>query len=147
MLEYLWRGWSHWSMALAGGLCFGLLGFVSDCLQGQSLPVRCAAGASVITSVEFLFGCIFNLALGMHVWDYSDELLNIAGQVCARYSALWFVLCLPLMRLTDRLVVRDSLAVGAKTAYNKNRKPIGRRMRQHAASDQRTKLSDYIGML
>ena len=107
MLEYLWRGWSHWSMALAGGVCFGLLGRISDKLHGKSLPVRCVAGSAAITGVEFIFGCVFNLALGMRVWDYSGELFNIAGQVCARYSMLWFFLSAPLMGLADRLVVRD----------------------------------------
>ena len=108
LLEYLWRGWSHWSMALAGGVCFGLLGRISDRLRGKSLPVRCAAGSAAITGVEFLFGCVFNLGLGMHVWDYSGELFNIAGQVCARYSVLWFFLSAPLMGLADLLVVRGS---------------------------------------
>lgn len=107
LLEYLWRGWSHWSMALAGGVCFGLLGCISDKLHGKSLPVRCVAGSAAITGVEFIFGCVFNLALGMRVWDYSGELFNIAGQVCARYSMLWFFLSAPLMGLADRLVVRD----------------------------------------
>lgn len=106
LLEYLWRGWSHWSMALAGGVCFGILGRISDILHGKSLPLRCAAGSAAITGVEFLFGCVFNLGLGMQVWDYSGEMFNIAGQVCARYSVLWFLLSAPLMGLADKLVVR-----------------------------------------
>lgn len=68
---------------------------------------RCAAGSAAITTVEFLFGCVFNLGLGMKVWDYSSEAFNIAGQVCARYSILWFFLSAPLMRAADLLVVRD----------------------------------------
>ncbi len=107
MLELLWRGWSHWSMALAGGVCFSLLGRISDHMKGHSLPARCAAGSAAITGVEFVFGCIFNLGLHMQVWDYSGELFNVAGQVCARYSLLWFVLSAPLMSFTDRLIVRD----------------------------------------
>ncbi|MDO5784356.1 MAG: hypothetical protein Q4P20_04745 [Eubacteriales bacterium] len=104
-LEFLWRGWSHWSMALAGGICFGLLGRISDRMHGRHIALRCAAGAAAITSVEFLFGCIFNLGLHMQVWDYSNELFNIAGQVCIRYSAIWFFLSAPLMRIADNLVV------------------------------------------
>lgn len=122
MLEYLWRGWSHWSMALAGGVCFGLLGRVSDRMRGRSLPLRCAAGSAVITGVEFVFGCVFNLGLHMNVWDYSGEAFNVAGQICARYSLLWFVLSAPLMLLTDRLLVQDSRAKGHRlSACNKER--------------------------
>ena len=105
MLEYAWRGWSHWSMALAGGICCGLLGTISDHLQGHRLPVRCAAGCAAITGIELIFGCIFNLGLHMQVWDYSEEWLNLGGQICARYAILWFLLSAPLMTLTDRLVV------------------------------------------
>lgn len=94
-------------MALAGGLCFGLLGRVSDRMHGKSLPLRCAAGSAVITGVEFVFGCVFNLGLHMQVWDYSNELFNVAGQICARYSVIWFVLSAPLMLLTDRIVVKE----------------------------------------
>ena len=93
-------------MALAGGVCFGLLGQVSERLHNRKLIVRCAAGSAVITGVEFLFGCIFNLILHMHVWDYSNETFNIAGQVCARYSIFWFFLSAPLMWIADCFVVR-----------------------------------------
>lgn len=92
-------------MALAGGVCFGLLGRISDRMHGRHIALRCAAGAAAITGVEFLFGCIFNLGLHMQVWDYSNELFNLAGQVCIRYSTIWFFLSAPLMRLADNLVV------------------------------------------
>ncbi len=114
MLEYLWRGWSHWSMALAGGVCFGLVGRISDGLRGRSLPLRCAAGSAAITGVEFLVGCVCNLGLGMQVWDYSGEMFNLAGQVCARYSALWFLLSIPLIGIADRFVVSERKPSGLR---------------------------------
>ena len=114
MLEYLWRGWSHWSMALAGGVCFGLVGRISDGLRGRSLPLRCAAGSAAITGVEFLVGCVCNLGLGMRVWDYSGEMFNLAGQVCARYSALWFLLSIPLIGIADRFVVSERKPSGLR---------------------------------
>lgn len=103
LVEIVWRGWSHWSMALAGGVCFGLLGRVSEWLRWKNPLVRCAAGAAAITTVELLFGCIFNLGLHMRVWDYSREWLNLGGQICLRYSLIWFALSAPLMRLADWL--------------------------------------------
>ena len=38
----------------------------------------------------FLTGCIVNLLLGFHVWDYSDLPLNILGQICIPFSIIWF---------------------------------------------------------
>ena len=70
-LEILFRGWSHWSMALAGGICFGLMGLVSDTLYRYRLPVRAMASAVTVLFVEFIFGCIFNLGMQLHIWDYS----------------------------------------------------------------------------
>lgn len=105
-LEYWFRGWSHWSMALAGGICFGLLGQISDLLQDYSLPVRCVAGTGGILCVEFIFGCIFNLGMHLHVWDYSGEWMNLAGQICVRYGILWLFLSAPLILLADQLKIQ-----------------------------------------
>ena len=100
-LEILFRGWSHWSMALAGGICFGLMGLVSDTLYRYRLPVRAMASAVTVLFVEFIFGCIFNLGMQLHIWDYSREL-------CIKYGLLWFVLSIPLVWLADRLPVDTS---------------------------------------
>ena len=107
-LEILFRGWSHWSMALAGGICFGLMGLVSDTLYQYRLPVRAMASAVTVLFVEFIFGCIFNLGMQLHSWDYSRELGNLAGQICIKYGLLWFVLSIPLVWLADRLPVDTS---------------------------------------
>ena len=39
-----------------------------------------------------IFGIIFNLTLGLSVWDYSNIPLNLFGQICAVYSVLWVAL-------------------------------------------------------
>lgn len=93
-------------MALAGGICFGLLGQISDLLQDYSLPVRCVAGTAGILCVEFIFGCIFNLGMHLHVWDYSGEWMNLAGQICVRYGILWLFLSAPLILLADQLKIQ-----------------------------------------
>ena len=133
LIEILWRGWTHWSMALAGGVCLSLLGRASRYLQDRNLLLRCAAGSGIITTVELLFGCIFNLGLHLSVWDYSAERWNLAGQICARYSTIWFLLSGPLMRLTDYLCADGQQERrGEKT---------------HAACNQYTKFSHHIGVL
>lgn len=95
VLEVLWRGYTHWSMAVAGGVSLCALGRCRDKLQKRSFFTRCVAGAGIITAVEFFTGCIVNLWLGWSVWDYSHQELNLLGQVCPQFFCLWILLCIP----------------------------------------------------
>ncbi len=103
IIEILWRGYTHISMAFAGGSCLlGLYG--CDTLIKKSGRVKkCLVGTALITAVEFIFGCIFNKLLGLNVWDYSDRFLNLWGQVCPLFSFFWFILCFPAFWLCGRL--------------------------------------------
>jgi len=92
LLELLWRGRTHWSMALAGGVA-GLLLFPLCTKKGARLI--CCKTAAVITAIEWVFGCVFNLLLKQQVWDYSKKPLNLMGQICLPYSCLWFLLGIP----------------------------------------------------
>ena len=94
-LEVLWRGWSHWSMALTGALCFALY-YRLCAVSRRPLWQKALCGAAIITAAEFAVGVVVNLWLDLSVWDYSDLPLNFMGQISALYSALWFALCLPM---------------------------------------------------
>ena len=95
MLELLWRGRSHYSMFLAGGTCFLLLGRLGK--TKIPLFVRGVAGAGVITAVELLTGLLVNRRY--QVWDYRQLPLNLLGQVCLPFSLLWIPLSLGAMEL------------------------------------------------
>ena len=90
-------------MTLAGGVGFLLLYLTDWRLKGRSLLERAAAGCAVLTSVEFLFGCVVNKLLRLDVWDYSKERGNLFGQVCPLYTILWFLLCIPVMPASREL--------------------------------------------
>lgn len=101
-LEMIWRGRTHYSMALAGGLCMVLIDKVCcERMASKRLSQRCVAGSAIITGVEFAIGIVFNDWLGCQVWDYSNMPLNIMGQVCLPYSLLWCGLTLPVMALCN----------------------------------------------
>ena len=87
VLELLWRGRSHGSMFLAGGLCFLLLGKLCTVKPRLPLALRCLVGAGVITCVELGMGLLFNR--DYRVWDYRPLAWNLWGQVCLAYSILW----------------------------------------------------------
>ncbi len=89
LLEVLWRGYSHWSMMIAGGVCFVAFSLISQRLSNVHLLYKCILGSLTVTSVELVFGSLFNLTLHMEVWDYSNIPLNLYGQVCLLFSVLW----------------------------------------------------------
>ena len=86
-LELLWRGRSHWSMFLVGGICFLLIGWTEK--LGLPLFVRSVAAAGMVTGVELLSGMALNLGLGLGVWDYGSQPFNLLGQICPGYFFLW----------------------------------------------------------
>lgn len=95
LIEILWRGYSHWTMALTGGLCFLLIYLTNMSFESAPLWKKCLTGSLIITQVELVVGFLVNILLGWNVWDYSDQLFNLYGQVCVLYSVLWFLLCIP----------------------------------------------------
>lgn len=103
LLEIIWRGFTHWTMALTGGMCFWLVYRIGEKFSELSLWKRCLMGCAAITAVELGVGCLVNLALKMDVWDYSGQPFDLWGQVCPLYSALWFLLCGPLFLLSRLL--------------------------------------------
>ena len=93
LIELVYRGYSHWTMFLLGGLCFVLIGGVNEYIPWEMpLWLQAGIGAVIITVLEFICGCIVNLALGWNVWDYSNTPLNILGQVCLPFAIIWFVI-------------------------------------------------------
>ena len=99
-IESLWRGHTHWTMLLLGGACFVLIYALSSALPRWPLWKQGLLCALAIVALEFLTGCLLNLALGWAVWDYRDYPGNLLGQVCPMYAALWYLLSLPCIGLS-----------------------------------------------
>ena len=91
-LELLYRGRSHGSMFLAGGLCFLLIGHLNRVEPRMPLPLRAVAGAVIVTMVELGAGLLVNRQY--QVWDYRDQPGNFMGQICPVFTALWVPLSL-----------------------------------------------------
>lgn len=87
VLEFLWRGRSHGSMFLLGGLCFLLVGGGMGNSRRIPLPLRPVLGAGIITSLELVTGLLVNQ--DHRVWDYRNQLFQFQGQICLAYSLLW----------------------------------------------------------
>ncbi len=105
-IEILWRGHTHWTMGIAGGLCAMLIYVFNIEFNDMSLIYKCFYGAVIITSVELVTGLIVNMTLHWNVWDYSEYRFNFLGQICPLYFALWFLLCIPVVKLFDYLHIK-----------------------------------------
>ena len=97
LLEVVWRGYTHWTMFIAGGICTILLNMISS--FEMPLWERAVIGGAVITAVELAAGSVVNLALGWDVWDYSRMPMNLWGQVWIGASLGWTALSVPVMGL------------------------------------------------
>ena len=85
LLEILWRGWTHWTMLICGGVCFTLMYLIAR------TPMRPAH--------KLIASAAVNLTLGMGVWDYSALPFDLMGQICPRFSLMWLGLSVPGLRL------------------------------------------------
>ena len=102
LLEMAWRGHSHWTMFLLGGICFLALGLINEVIPWEMpLWIQVLIGACIVTALEFLAGCVVNLWLGWDVWDYSDMPFNLWGQVCPQFAAAWLVLSWAAVKLEN----------------------------------------------
>lgn len=95
IIELLWRGYSHISMFILGGICFLYAGYQNEYTAwDRSLWKQVLKVDVFILCAEFIAGCVINLWLGMDVWDYSNVPCNLLGQVCLPYAILWLPLSL-----------------------------------------------------
>lgn len=89
---------SLWMIVVGGlsGIAVGLLNEFrpKDVENRYSVPryqIMTIAGVLMIFVIEFGSGLLFNKALGMKLWNYTDP-LNIMNQITLAYLPLWFVL-------------------------------------------------------
>lgn len=104
LIEMAWRGHSHWTMAVLGGVCFVLIGDINEFIPwNMPLILQGAIGSGIVTALELVAGIILNLWLGLGIWDYSNMPFNFLGQICLPFSLLWVALSIVAVVLDDWL--------------------------------------------
>lgn len=103
-IEILFRGYTHWSMGILGGICFILCGLINEKFQPPPpLWIQMGICTLIITALEFLTGVILNLGLQLNIWDYSHLPFNLFGQICLPFAIIWYFLSLPAIVVDDLL--------------------------------------------
>lgn len=101
-IELLYRGYSHWTMFLLGGFCYVLIGAINEIFPWDMyIEFQAAVGGLIVTMLEFIFGFILNICLGLNIWDYNDVPFNVMGQVCLPFTFIWMGLAVIAILLDD----------------------------------------------
>lgn len=104
LTEICYRGHTHWTMGILGGLCFMVVGLINEYLSWDTpLWLQGIIGAFIITSLEFACGLVLNIWLGLGIWDYSQMPFNFMGQICLTFTIAWFFLAIVAIILDDCL--------------------------------------------
>ena len=103
LIEILWRGYTHPSMVIVGGICGLLIGLLNEKNKKMNLLLQMVEGMVIVTVLEFVSGIVLNLCLGLNVWDYSNMRFNLLGQVCPQFCIAWFFLSYFVIRIDDFL--------------------------------------------
>ena len=94
LVEILWRGFSHESMYILGGICLLMLNAMNRLFPWRmGFLWQVLIGTAGVLVLELITGLIVNKWLGLNVWDYSDLRFNILGQV----SLLFYFLFMPVV--------------------------------------------------
>lgn len=98
LMELLYRGRTHYSMAVAGGIAAALIGRIHrlSCSRIRK-ALLCGLG---ITITEAICGAIWNRR--HKIWDYRNMPLNWKGQICLPYTALWCLLSGGMLAALDK---------------------------------------------
>lgn len=104
LIEVGWRGYSHWTMFLLGGLCFLTVGLLNEVLPWEmDFEKQACIGGIIITVLEFITGVIVNIWLKWGVWDYTVLPFNILGQVSLPFTLIWILLSGVIILVDDQI--------------------------------------------
>jgi uncharacterized membrane protein len=93
MIEMIFRGFSHISMFILGGICMMFFAFQGRAVKWkESLLKQSLRSTIFILCGEFITGLIVNKHLNLQVWDYTDMPFQLFGQICLPFAIIFYCL-------------------------------------------------------
>lgn len=90
LLEMGFRGFSHWSMFVVGGLALCFCTYQGEVMHWtEGLWIQLIRSVVFVTALEFITGILVNKYFHLAVWDYSDQPFNLWGQICIPFMILF----------------------------------------------------------
>jgi uncharacterized membrane protein len=103
-IEIGFRGFTHWTMGIVGGICFLLIGGLNNYIDwGMPVIKQAIIGGIIITALELIAGLILNVWLGLGIWSYASMPFNFMGQICLPFSCLWCLLSIVAVYVDDTI--------------------------------------------
>lgn len=72
----------------------------------ENIIILYVGSVLLTTALEFVTGFVLEKIFQQKWWDYSEEHFNIKGYVCLKFSLLWGVACLVVVRLIHPFILR-----------------------------------------
>lgn len=92
--ELIFRGFSHFSMFVLGGLCLLFIYIQGKMVEWEDPLWRQILRCTIfVVAMEFITGMIVNKWLHLGVWDYSRLKFQLFGQICLQFAVLFSGLC------------------------------------------------------
>ena len=108
LLQLLLTGNCHWTdLAVFSLLCIPLDAVNERMPWTFPLWLQAVLGGIVLIVSQLAAGLVFNVWLGLGLWDYTPLFGNFLGQICLRYALLWLLLAGPLLILFDMIGFRS----------------------------------------
>lgn len=105
-MEIMWKGETHWTMGILGGICLIVIGLINELFSDIPLLYQGFIGSIIITFLEYFSGMLLNVTLGLGIWDYSMLPWNVDGQVCLYFSIMWIFVSMFASLLDDTIRVK-----------------------------------------
>ena len=75
------------------------------------LPILYLAGMILTTFTEFMGGFLLDKFFHARWWDYRNQKFNLNGYICLRFSLIWGVGIVLIVRYLHPILIRDSIAL------------------------------------
>lgn len=90
LIEIGFRGYSHWTMFMLGGLALTFCSFQGEVMHwSEPLWLQIFRAVLFLISLEFTTGIICNKWLKIGIWDYRDQSFQLWGQICLPFIVLF----------------------------------------------------------
>lgn len=108
LIESLYQERAVFASSIIMGIFFGIAHGVNCALHDEPIYTRALISTFFITGTELIIGVIANRILSLHLWDVSDSMIHLFGQICLRDVFNRFIFAFPIIYLSkfaDRLSV------------------------------------------
>ncbi len=72
----------------------------------DNLPALFFGSVILTTLLEFITGFVLEKIFNEKWWDYSDEHFNIKGYICLKFSLMWGLACIIVIRVIHPLIIK-----------------------------------------